>query len=205
MSQFDQKAAQWDENPDRVKLAKAIADAIKITVPLNMNMTALEIGCGTGLVSMFLRNKVKEITALDNSGGMLEKLKEKIRKENIDNIRPVLADLSGQMEFVNNFDLVFSSMTFHHIDDFGGLLKKIFNMLKSGGIVAIADLEAEDGSFHPADTQIFHKGFEKQTFMKSLKNAGFVDVKFKTAFVINGASRGAKRDYPVFLATGKKI
>jgi ubiquinone/menaquinone biosynthesis C-methylase UbiE len=204
MNPFDQKAAQWDEDPNRVKLAHGIANAINQALPLNKTVTAMELGCGTGLVSLFLCDKLKTITAADNSQGMLDRLQEKIKKENITNITPLLIDLAGSMAFPEKFDLVFSSMTFHHIKDYRLLLKKIYETLKPGGVVAVADLEAEDGTFHPADVEIAHKGFEKNDFAESLRKAGFIDVKCVTAFVIPGAARGSKRDYCVFLATGKK-
>ena len=204
VNQFDQKAAQWDENSNRVKLAQAIAGAILQSVPLNKKTAAVELGCGTGLVTLFLCDKLKSITAVDNSSGMLEKLKEKIRKENTANITPFLMDLTGQIMLPEKYDLAFSSMTFHHIENYMELLKKMFDILKPGGTIAVADLEAEDGSFHSADTQIAHRGFEKDDFAQSLKKTGFINVKCTTAFVIPGTSRGSNRDYPIFLATGTK-
>ena len=73
---------------------------------------------------------------------------------------------------------------------------------KIGGEIAIADLEAEDGTFHTEMTDdIKHKGFEKSHFKNLLKNAGFTDIEVKTAFSI---SRDEKL-FPVFLAYGKKV
>ena len=204
MSQHDQKAAEYDKNPNRVKSAQIIANFIEQALPLNKDFSAMEFGCGTGLVTMFLRDKLKSITAIDNSSGMLEKLKEKIHKEKVTNVTPVQVDLTGEITLPDKYDIIFSSMTFHHIEDYQFLLEKIFEMLKPNGMVAIADLEAEDGSFHSVDTEIAHKGFEKGAFAESLKKAGFVDVKCTTAFVIPGSVRGSERDYPIFLATGKK-
>ena len=57
MNEFDQKAQQWDAKPVRVERALAVADSIKTDVPLSPQMTALEYGCGTGLVSFALQSR----------------------------------------------------------------------------------------------------------------------------------------------------
>ena len=163
----------------------------------------MDFGCGTGLVSMFLWEKIKSITAVDTSEGMLTKLREKIEKERVTNITPVQADLT-KARLNGTYDLIFSSMAFHHIQNTQALLKTMYTMLNPGGMAAIADLESEDGSFHSADTEIAHAGFEKEDIQRQFEQAGFAEAECKTVYVIPGAIRGSQRDYPVFLATGKK-
>jgi len=45
MNEFDLKAAGWDQNPIVWDRAEAIANEIKRLIPLNKQMTALEIWC----------------------------------------------------------------------------------------------------------------------------------------------------------------
>lgn len=204
MSQFDHAAMEWDEKPTRVKLAKTIADAIANAIPLDKNWAAMELGCGTGLLSLFMQDKLKSITAIDNSSGMLQRLKEKIRKDNLSNITPLKIDLTEQVDLPGKYDLIFSSMVFHHIKDYKGILGKMVKMLNPTGMVAIADLDVEDGNFHDTDASFEHKGFDRNLFTKDMENAGLVDIESVEAFVIDGSIRGSKQNYPVFLATGKK-
>ena len=56
MNEFDQKAAQWDAKPVRVERARAVAAGIKAALPLSPHVTALEYGCGTGLLSFALQS-----------------------------------------------------------------------------------------------------------------------------------------------------
>ena len=93
MNEFDQKAAQWDAKPVRVERALAVADSIKAAVPLSPHMTALEYGCGTGLVSFALQSQLGHITLADSSTGMLTVLQEKIATGNIQNMTPLQLDL----------------------------------------------------------------------------------------------------------------
>ena len=147
MSQFDEKAATWDDDPKKVEMAHSIAESIMQTVPLNNRMSAMEVGCGTGLVTTQIARKVKSVTAVDTSTGMLGVLRQKIKTLSIDNITTMQADLTAQRPFDESFDFIYSSLTLHHIRDYQSLLKYLYDILNPGGMIAIADLDDEDGSW----------------------------------------------------------
>ena len=70
---FDTRAKTWDENPMRQQLTQSIFNFIQKTISLHQSMTALDYGCGTGLLSFLLSDKVKSVHAVDTSSGMLSK------------------------------------------------------------------------------------------------------------------------------------
>ena len=78
MADFDSRAKDWDEVPGRAQRADAVAAAIREQVPLSRTMTALEYGCGTGLLSFALQAELGLITLADSSSGMLEVLGKKL-------------------------------------------------------------------------------------------------------------------------------
>ncbi len=80
MTNFDERARDWDSDPKKVERARVVADAIRKTIPLSQEMKALEYGCGTGLLSFALQPDLGEITLADTSQGMLDVLREKIAK-----------------------------------------------------------------------------------------------------------------------------
>jgi len=49
--EFDEKAATWDDNPEHAHRARAIAEEIDKEIPFDSTFTAMEYGCGTGLLS----------------------------------------------------------------------------------------------------------------------------------------------------------
>ena len=205
MSQFDAKAADWDDHSPRVQMALGVAEAIVRAVSLNTQIKAMELGCGTGIAATFLADKVASITAVDTSRGMLDILREKIQKEGYSNITPILADLTAGNTVEGPFDLIYSMMAFHHIAAIEALLSYFYGLLNPGGIVAIADLDAEDGSFHSPDSQYEHKGFDREAFKKMLKNAGFSNIADRTAFVMPRETETGVRDFPIFLITAEKV
>ena len=83
---FDKEAAAWDENPGRVRMTNAIADAIAEEIKLKADMDVLDFGCGTGLITVRLSPLVHSVTAVDGSQGMLDVLQAKIRSRNLTNV-----------------------------------------------------------------------------------------------------------------------
>lgn len=204
MSQFDAKAAEWESDPKRIAMAQKAAAAIAEAIPLTPEMTALEVGCGTGMVASLLAGQVAAITAVDTSEGMLNVLREKIARGQIANIAPVFADLSREKAVTGPFDLIYSIMTFHHIKDIPPLLAYFHDLLNPGGRILIVDLDAEDGSFHGPETHIEHTGFDRRALKDMLTAAGFIDAAGRTALTIPRETETGPREFPVFLMTAKK-
>jgi tRNA (cmo5U34)-methyltransferase len=142
-NEFDLKAREWDKNQMHVERAAAIAQSIEKTIPLNKNMKALEFGAGTGLLSFLLADRLLEITLMDNSTEMVNVAKGKISGQQIDHMKSVMINLE-QEDYPEQFDIIFSQMVMHHVNDVSGILKKFYRMLNPGGYLAIADLYMED-------------------------------------------------------------
>ena len=201
-SRFDAIAAQWDESPMRANMAKTIAAAIVAAVPLAPHWRALEYGCGTGLVGLRLLPHVGHLLETDLSPGMLAVLGEKAAAAGLKNIATQVLDLTSTPPPSQRFDLIFSSMALHHIPDVAALLRAFHAMLVPGGWVALADLDAEDGSFHTPDVLgVAHHGFARQVVEEWLRAAGFSSIGFRTAHTVERERDGAQRRYPIFLAT----
>ncbi len=204
-SRFDAIAAQWDESPMRTNMAKAVADAIAAEVPLESHWRALEYGCGTGLVGLRLLPHLGHVLETDLSSGMLAVLEEKARAAGLDKIETQVLDLTTNTPPATRFDLIFSSMALHHIPDVAGLVRTFFSMLSPGGWVALADLDAEDGSFHSPDVPgVEHHGFERKTLEGWVRAAGFTRVSIRTAYTVERERDGQQRRYPIFLAIGRR-
>ncbi|MCX6179921.1 MAG: class I SAM-dependent methyltransferase [Chlorobiales bacterium] len=206
---FNREASQWDENPQRRAVALEVAKAIIAATNPKNTMSALEFGCGTGLVTMEIAPLVKSLAAIDTSREMLFVLKEKIRTSGIENIEVSSTNLSSPSESAFNeksFDLIYSSMTLHHIDDTAGFIIRIANLLSPGGIVALADLDLEDGFFHDDPLEKVHHGFDREALTDLLKAAGLEPLSFETIYTFNKTNRsGVAAVYPVFLVTANKI
>ncbi|MFT5219535.1 MAG: putative AdoMet-dependent methyltransferase [Gammaproteobacteria bacterium] len=195
---FEARAKDWDKNERRTKLASAIGSSILEQVQLHEWMTVLDFGAGTGLITTQIAPLVNRVIAVDTSKAMLEKLESKSElKGKVDTVCQNLLD----NPLSTRFDLIISAMAMHHVEDTSKLLETFTEHLNDSGIVALADLDKEDGSFHAAGTQgIFHFGFDRVELGSMLQGHGFKQIEFFTAHTINGE----EKDYPIFLVTARK-
>lgn len=159
---FDKDAASWDDKPGRVKLVKDIANAITREINLTPSMDVLDFGCGTGLLTTQLQPFVRSITGVDSSRGMLDVLKRKIKDQKLKNVQTRYLDIEKDGILEGSYNMIASSMTFHHIRNIRFVLDQFYNILLSAGNLCIADLDVDGGQFHENNDGVFHSGFDRE-------------------------------------------
>jgi putative AdoMet-dependent methyltransferase len=195
---FHDKAADWDSRPVPVQISDGVVGALRAQLTLTDDMTVMDFGAGTGLIAGGLAPHVARLHAVDVSAAMLEQLaaKDALRGKvtiHCQDITQTPLDLQ--------VDLVVSAMAMHHVQDTAALMRALYGHTRPGGSVALADLDTEDGSFHPPGMDgVFHDGFDRDALGAHLSAAGFVDVAFRTATVVHREARA----YPIFLVTARR-
>lgn len=197
---FDDSAATWDDDPDKVARAREVAHRVLEVVQTGPATRVLEYGAGTGLVTQALADRVGPVTLADSSAGMRSVLEAKVAAGALpQDARIWDLDLESQPVPDDRFDLVVSSMVMHHVGDLSRVLSGFAGLLEAGGSVCVADLDSEDGSFHTYDFG-GHHGFDRGEIASALEAAGFADVAVTDGTQIERDGR----TYPVFLASGRK-
>ena len=135
---FDVKARTWD-TPEKAERAQAVADLIRSKVKLTRDMSGFEYGCGTGLLSFCLRDELGQIALADSSVGMLEVVEEKIQAAGATHMNHLQLDLMEEAAPETPFQLIYSMLTLHHIDDTDRILQIFHSMLSEGGYLCVAD------------------------------------------------------------------
>lgn len=204
MTNFDERARDWDSDPKKVERARIVADAIRRAIPLSSSMNALEYGCGTGLLSFALQEDLGQITLADTSQGMLDVLGKKIANSGATNMHPIRLDLETEPVPGEKYHVTYSLMVLHHIHDARGILSKFYAVLEPNGYLIVADLDKEDGSFHTDGTTDVHKGFERRELQGWVEASGFENVRFSTAYEIRKEVDGREKTFPVFLMSAQR-
>lgn len=196
---FDTAAQNWDSDPKKVERAQILAQYITEFVKEKNLSKALEFGCGTGLLSYHLKNTFPIIDLADTSEGMMAVLKQKITNESLDHFNPVLIT-PGQSFETEDYDMVYSLMTLHHIENLDATFDDFYRMLKPGGYLCIADLVKEDGDFHNSeDSKHLHHGFEKEQLLRQLNAYGFKETYYHEFYTINKTTEsGKQKAFPLF-------
>jgi 2-polyprenyl-3-methyl-5-hydroxy-6-metoxy-1,4-benzoquinol methylase len=197
MSDFDDRARTWDDDPAKVRRAELVAQSVRDRVSLGPGTRVLEYGAGTGLLSEQLVSDIGPLTLLDVSAGMREVLAEKVADGRLAGARVLDIDLSvGEPPAGETYDLIVSLMTLHHVDDVGRLLGVLRRMLAPDGDLVLFDLDAEDGSFHSDPSFTGHLGFERDELAELLVDAGLQVLGIDDCLDVHHGERA----YPVFVA-----
>jgi ubiquinone/menaquinone biosynthesis C-methylase UbiE len=204
MSEFDARARDWDKNQRYIDRSEAVAKAMLQAIPFNKSMKALEYGSGTALLSFALKGEFEEIVLMDNSQEMTAVTAEKIADQNIKNMKPLFFDLEHQ-DYSGSFDIIYNQMVMHHVNDIDRMLTKFHSLLNPGGYLAIADLYAEDGSFHGEGFN-GHLGFDVDLLADRMRAIGFGDIQHSECYSIEKTDeKGMVSRYPIFLILAYKL
>ena len=109
---------------------------MKSFLPDLQNKTILDLGCGSGDMDMYFVSKgAKKVVATDISVNMIENARVVNNHQNIEYLVLKMEDVNSLQE---KFDIVYSSLAFHYIEDFDLLLKNIHNHLKPNGVLVFS-------------------------------------------------------------------
>ncbi|KAL1875552.1 hypothetical protein Plec18167_005488 [Paecilomyces lecythidis] len=197
---FNEEAATWDSNPTVNKASeeafKAIVDAFpQLKQDGEKTIDVLEIGCGTGLLSLRIAPLVRSLVAVDAASGMIAALESKLRDPSAPkNITPLALLLTDPYDRRvpprsssdpdgprRQFHLILSHLVLHHIPDLRETLKTMHGCLVPGGSVALTDFEdfgPEARRFHPESKMdgVERHGIHAESFAQLMREVGFVDV-----------------------------
>ena len=127
-----------DENNDPVHDPKPLQDymdkwdgqAFIDKMELNKENSVLEIGVGTGRLAIRVAPLCGEFYGMDISTKTIERAKQNL--PDFKNVRLICADFLSY-EFGRTFDVVYSSLTFMHIEDKQRAVNKIAGLLNDAG------------------------------------------------------------------------
>ncbi|GAE94827.1 methyltransferase [Gracilibacillus boraciitolerans JCM 21714] len=105
--------------------------ALKEMLPDLEDKHVLDLGCGFGWHCRYVReNGAASVTGVDISNKMLEKANRMTEDNAITYIKLPIEEIDFEVE---QFDLVFSSLAFHYIQNFDSLCEKVYKYLAPKG------------------------------------------------------------------------
>jgi SAM-dependent methyltransferase len=108
-----------------------------------------EIGCGVGLVSLWMAELEASITAVDASASQIETARKYARERGISNVEFRVADAYRTELPREEFDLVYSRFLMCHLPDPVRALREMRALVKPGGILACEDNDQQSVASEP--------------------------------------------------------
>ena len=127
-------ARLWDLDEQARDLAAQAVASLKHQVALEeaswKRRRALDVGCGTGLLTAALAPFVRQVIAVDVSSAMIAVLRDK----RIANVEVHCADLDDEAAWLGGFDLIVASCVCATLPSYPGTLRRLAEALSAGGL-----------------------------------------------------------------------
>jgi ubiquinone/menaquinone biosynthesis C-methylase UbiE len=142
---FKDWANEYDETLGKLKRHHDLLDLVVASSKVKPGDRVLDIGCGTGLLSLkFLKKADCTVTGIDSSQKMLMICRKKIKQLGLNKRMICTLVDAEQMDFPNNtFDIIASTVTLHHLKKKEPVFRKIYKILKPEGRFVLGELDMD--------------------------------------------------------------
>lgn len=184
-----------DENNDPVHdpvLLKAYMDkwdgeAFIEELRLSPDKSVLEIGVGTGRLAVRVCGKCGHFTGIDISLKTIERAKENLRS--FDNTTLIYGNFLTY-SFKENFDVIYSSLTFMHIQNKRAAIQRVVNLLNPSGRFVLSIDKSKQTEIDYGSRKINVYPDTAEEIIDLLTEAGLtIEKQFETEFAVILAAR----------------
>ena len=137
---WDRRAVSWDD--ESAAGLTAVVEAVLTACEPAAGLIAVDLGCGTGQVTIPLSRRCAQVLGVDVSPRSIDRLHVKCATAQITNIETLVAPLESLDLAAASVDLVVSNYTLHHLRDSEKalLLSRALGWLRPGGRLVIGDM-----------------------------------------------------------------
>ncbi|WP_242590084.1 hypothetical protein IGL98_000890 [Enterococcus sp. DIV0840] len=197
MNVFDQLAQRYD-SPKQLELASIITKEIQTKLGDTTGKTALDYGCGTGLIGLQISDEFEEMLFVDPSKEMIHVVDQKIAQMNRINVKTVVGSFSNEDTLNIKVDLIIVSLVLLHVPDTLDILKSLYQALNPKGHILVVDFDKNENINHGK----VHNGFSQLELKTQLEKIGFKSVSSRTFY--HGQNIFMNQDASMFILNAEK-
>lgn len=139
---WTKRVDQWHTHVTSAAGFEKVLGALLVAAAPGADDVAVDLGAGTGFVTMALAPKVASVRAVDISPAMTEELAKHAAEAGLSNVTAEVGDLTSFQLAPASVDLIVSSYVLHHLLDPAkrALVRESITWLRPGGRLVIADM-----------------------------------------------------------------
>jgi 2-polyprenyl-3-methyl-5-hydroxy-6-metoxy-1,4-benzoquinol methylase len=134
------RVVSWDQHGSSglTGVTAALLRAAQVTP----DALVVDLGCGTGQVSLPLARRGAQVLAVDVSSAMVRRLHAQAHRQGLQNLEALAIPIEELVLPAGSVDLIVSSYALHHLrdPDKASLVAAVFGWLRPGGRLMVADM-----------------------------------------------------------------
>lgn len=194
---FDMIAGTYD-TAERIHIAKVSSEAIRGYLVDSKTKSAIDFGCGTGLVGLNLLDDFKSMLFLDASQNMVNRMRQKIASLHITNADTLCFDFEHGSLSELRADYIFMAQVLLHIPDVELILSRMYEVLEPGGHLLLVDFDKNERVV----SDMVHNGFDQAALAGVMTGLGYKDIRSKTFYT--GSKIFMGQDASMFVLDSRK-
>lgn len=138
VDQFTRQAAQFARSP--LVNAEHLVARIMEAAEIHADDSALDCGCGPGVMACAFAERVRHATGIDVTVAMLKHARTLQAERGLRNVAWVRGDCYALPFAAGQFSLVFSRFTLHHLPDPAAAVREMARVCRPHGRIVLADM-----------------------------------------------------------------
>ncbi len=180
-----------------------VRNAVLQAARIGSKDSVLDVGAGTGFLTLEAAKIAQRVIALDFSQAMTEKALSKIKRENaefkIGNVEKIPLENSS-------VDVVIGNMVLHHCPNPASAIKEMARVLKGSGRLVLSDLTEHNHEALRREHADIWLGFKVENVQEMFLDGGLKEVVVELLGSCCSSNSESKQiKIPMFLARGKKV
>lgn len=156
---------------------------IKSMFPSVKGKSVIDLGCGDGSMTKYILSRgAREVLGIDLSKNMIEAAE---KNNNSAKVSFKVMPLEGISRIKQKFDVAYSSLAFHYVEDFNKLAKDISKLLQPGGVLVFSqEHPVATAPIYVDDTKYIEKEGKRYYLFSDYNNVGAREVKWNNDVLI---------------------
>lgn len=193
---FERMAPNYD-TAERVGQAQIAAEAMGEALAGSCGGSAIDYGCGTGLVGLALMDLFDSMLFVDLAPQMIRQVEQKLAGAKTEKASTLCCDFCEEEKLELKADCILTCQVLLHVKEPARLLERFYEILSPGGRLLLVDFDKNPRVSGPA-----HNGFEQSELIALCHSLGFSAAEAHTFY--HGEKILMKEDASLFLLQARK-